>query len=645
MKKLYLCMILTIIIIFSLTLPAYAKDYYFPKVNIEIHINKDGSFNVVEERTYHFSGSFHWATYSLEKSGFSKLTDFSISDENGEYRREDSEEPGTYLFYDEGTRYFAKFFYSAENEDKTFIIKYKILDGLKVYLDTADFYWKLIGKGWEKKTKLLTAKIYLPESTEPEKIYVFGHGPLNGVVERMDGTGASYEVSDVPPHTFVEARVLFPPELLDVSPIPENKLDEILSYERGLAQEANRKRVKARIYLGTAVLIPVLFFIFWLYIFFKYGKEYKGTRDVIYVREPPEDLPPAIVGYLMRFKKVTSEDFTATIMNLVRKGYISMEVKEKEVGWIFKREKPVVYLTKTDKDPSDLRPHERIVYDFLFTSMTYDDILGLFVREFVKKNKTFKFIERFVKTKDKREPLPDFAGLKNVTVSTEDITKFIKKHPEDFKAIFEAFKESVKKEGEEYGYFEKAGERWMGIFVGLSVLGVFLSGFILMALNLTLLIPVYIAFFIILTIISTQLMRRTRKGKDAFTLWNGLRKFMNDFSNLKEAIPTSIVLWEKYLVYAVTFGIAEKVIEQLKIILPEIPQNELSRSNLIGATVLHSTYGGAGISSLETALSSMVTSFNTLTRVATSSTSSSGGGGGFSGGGGGGGGGSGGGAG
>ena len=643
MKKLYLCMIFTIIIIFSLALPVYAKDYYFPKVNIEIHINKDGSFNVVEERTYHFSGSFHWATYSLEKEGFSELTDFSISDENGEYKRESGEKPGTYLFYDEGTRYFAKFFYSAENEDKTFIIKYKILDGLKVYLDTADFYWKLIGTGWEKKTELLTAKIYLPESTEPEKIYVFGHGPLNGVVERMDGIGASYEVSSVPPHTFVEARVLFPPELLDVSPIPENKLDEILSYERGLAQEANRKRVKARIYLAIAILIPILFFIFWLYIFFKYGKEYKGTRDVIYVREPPEDLPPAIVGYLMRFKKVTPNDFTATIMNLVRKGYISMEVKEKEVGWIFKREKPVVYLTRTDKDPSDLRPHERIVYNFLFTSMTYGDILGLFVHEFVKKNKAFKFIEKFVKTKEEGEPLPDFAGLKNITVSTEDITKFIKKHPEDFKAIFEAFKESVKEEGKKYGYFEKAGERWMGIFIGLSVFGMFLSGFILMVLNLTLLIPVYFGFFFILTIISTQLMRRSKKGKDAFTLWDGLRKFMDDFSNLKEAIPTSIILWEKYLVYAVTFGIAEKVIEQLKIILPEIPQNELSRSNLIGATVLHSGYG-TGISSLGTALSSMVTSFNTLTRAATSSTSSSGGGGGFSGGGGGGGGGSGGGA-
>jgi len=67
MKKIFILflLVLAILLIFSHTV--YGKDYYFPSVKINININKDGSFDIIEQRTYAFSGEFHWATYNLKK--------------------------------------------------------------------------------------------------------------------------------------------------------------------------------------------------------------------------------------------------------------------------------------------------------------------------------------------------------------------------------------------------------------------------------------------------------------------------------------------------------------------------------------------------------------------------------------------------
>jgi hypothetical protein len=219
-----------------------AKDYYFPSVTTTININSDGSFDVVEKRTYEFSGDFHWATYALAKEGYTKLENFSIGDDNGNYKMTTSEtgDPGTYTFSENSSSYTAKFFYSANNEEKTFTISYRILGGIKAYQDVADFYWKLVGTGWDKKTGYFEAYIYLPSKVNENSLYVFGHGPSNGTIQKIDGNGVYYKVSNLAANTYVEARVVFPSNILSTTKIPESKLDSILKYENGSSEEGNQ---------------------------------------------------------------------------------------------------------------------------------------------------------------------------------------------------------------------------------------------------------------------------------------------------------------------------------------------------------------------------------------------------------------------
>ena len=99
---------------------------------------------------------------------------------------------------------------------------------------------------------------------------------------------------------------------------------------------------------------------------------------------------------------------------------------------------------------------------------------------------------------------------------------------------------------------------------------------------------------------------------------------MEDFSMLDKREVPELVIWEKYLVYATAFGIADKVIKQLKIIYPNFEEitngiNTYTYMSIMMNTNFSSSFSNAISTSISSAYSS-----------------GSGSGGGFSGGGGGG---------
>ena len=55
----------------------------------------------------------------------------------------------------------------------------------------------------------------------------------------------------------------------------------------------------------------------------------------------------------------------------------------------------------------------------------------------------------------------------------------------------------------------------------------------------------------------------------------GLKKFLNEFSNIKDRNAIEVNLWEEYLMYANIFGIAKKVMKEFKDLYPEVITDEL----------------------------------------------------------------------
>lgn len=109
--------------------------------------------------------------------------------------------------------------------------------------------------------------------------------------------------------------------------------------------------------------------------------------------------------------------------------------------------------------------------------------------------------------------------------------------------------------------------------------------------------------------------------------WQGLKKYMDDFSLLNEKEVPDLVLWEKYLVYATTFGIAEKVLNQLKVRYPEFSDENYMRNTAYFYIMMHPGYNTTFVNSINTSVSRAYSA-----SVAASNSSSGGGyGGGFSG--------------
>ena len=120
----------------------------------------------------------------------------------------------------------------------------------------------------------------------------------------------------------------------------------------------------------------------------------------------------------------------------------------------------------------------------------------------------------------------------------------------------------------------------------------------------------------------------TQKGVDEQEAWKGLKNYMEDFSMMKEKEVPELALWEKYLVFATAFGIADTVLKQLKVVYPQMMDETYMNANGYYYLYLmsHGNFSNNFIHSINTSITNTYNSVNY--------SSGSGSGGGFSGGGG-----------
>ena len=73
----------------------------------------------------------------------------------------------------------------------------------------------------------------------------------------------------------------------------------------------------------------------------------------------------------------------------------------------------------------------------------------------------------------------------------------------------------------------------------------------------------------------------------------GLKKFLNEFSNIKERESIEVALWEEYLMYAQIFGIAKKVAKEFKELYPDIITDEVYDDFIFIHTISYSGVSAA----------------------------------------------------
>lgn len=580
-----------------------AKTISIPSVNITGTINKDGSVLIEEKRTIKFDGDFTFGFYELPKSDMGKVTNIKVSEGIQDYTLEmnSSRAPGTFVVTDLSDKIRIDFFFNANNESKTFTFTYLVDEGVHVYQDYGQFYWKLQGTGWDFPVDNFTATINWKDSIQMDSYYIWAHGPLWGNFTKTDERSSYLEVAPVPSNTFVEVRVMLPSSYFTANKIEGTIYDKALKEESVWANQANAIRNRAQNLVKLGYFLQILFILLavlllWNYfrLYSKHGKEHKIANESIYYREPPSDVKPAIVGMLYNFQKYDEKYLQATMIDLIRRKHLQYEEIK---GNILTRDHQLTLLTNKEDTLED-----------------FEDIL----------------LNKII-----------FEGKTQVTL--KGLKKKFNLSNTKYYYLFNDFKSKIQKQAKKLGYFDDKSNSISGFALGLGIFLIFVGGLAGLLIPTILLGNPTWGFMSLLPVGflyafgHSALKRRTEVGKQEYSKWKAFRLFMKDFSNLQAYGPKSLIIWERFLVYATVFGIASIILKVLKIVSPTL--SDMDKGTLL-APAMFTAGTIPTFTNLNSALSGISSMAGSIPRTASSSSSSgSGGGGGFSSGGGGGGGG------
>ena len=625
-KPFIFTLVLLFVFLLTPTLNIYANDRYYDvsQFNMTVDILENGDAVVSEEITYDFMGDFNGILRDIDGDRTDGIINLEIYVLEGNefipFREDYGGDAYTYELSEEGSLKKLKIYEQSSDEEKTFKINYTLANVAEKYTDVGILNRKMIDSGWDVGINNVTITMTIPEGATKEDLKVFAHGPLTGESTIVDNRTFTFKAPYLGGE-FLETLVIFPPELISSSTnvFDEVKLPSILENEERLADEANkireeaikeqeaqlererlareaqllrekRERASRPFFLGGigAAIIGLIT------MFRKYSKEVQPTFEGEYYRELPEDYSPAVMTYLLTKGKSKDDDIMATILDLARKKVVSLTPVIVESGRVFKKEEESFRITWRDKEKlNTLLPHEAFLATWFIDDLGGSD--GLVLDEL------------------------------------EDIVKK-QKNALAFQKDYEYFKAKVKDTGEKQGFFapNKLTGATVYVLIGVALMVLGMGGLFFFESFFGIILAFLGGLMLFGLLVMNFVRKYSLKGAEHTAMWNAFKKFLLDFSNLKEAEMPSLVIWEHYLVYATSLGVAEQVLDQLPKVFNEA---ELSNPNL--------TYMG-GYRSFRSLYYLNHSFGNTMTKVSSavssaqiaSSTKSSGGGfgGGFSGG-------------
>ena len=596
---------------------AVAKSYGVSSVVVHAQLNSDGSMDVAEDRTFTFDGDYSFVYWDIPAD----ISNVSVSLGAGaEFTPLVEASPGTeandtFTVENLGGQTRVTVRHKASSADVTYRLACSYPTAISAWSDVSELYWQALGDGWEIPIGAVDIYIAPPVDSALTKadVRAWAHGPLTGVVTIEDSGTVHLSVDGVPAYTYVEARVLYPNSAFPgVTPSATAGEQSILNEEAGWANDANEIREQAKrdvalawtaAWAGVGLAVALLGVTVWLFI--RHGREYRVRADLQekYWREDPRpDLAPAMVGAIWRMGRVVPGDVVATLMQMCDDGIFKIGEVRTERRKLFggiEEEREYRFTLVTERE-SDISALERPLVDLLLNAGS------------------------------------GRAGGTSDGFTFDDIETFAKAHPERYTNALNGWMSRVGAQAEADNLIEASSKvmRVLAILMGVVVAAITVGIFFLAGSTGEMLIAVLgaptVLVGIAIGILAALMPRRSVEGAELYQRYRGIYNYLRDFSRLSEAPPTSVIIWNRYLVLATVFGIADEVAAQLKVALPQVVGDPMFAPTYIWM------YGGMGHAGQPPA-ALFSTSLATASQVAHSQmASAAGGGGGFSVGGGGG---------
>lgn len=635
-KKIITTLIFLILFIILGNTKSNAGSLYLDNLNFDVKINQDGSMNVTETWDISISETNTlFKTFKTDNSKYSSITDVEVAEVTNSAEKKFSKVDS--LMY----HVTKDCYYGMKNSDgnfeiawgvglddssatKTYKISYKVNDAIAKYQDYAELYWQFVGSDFEVSADKVTGTILLPQNaSSKEDIKVWGHTEgLNGEIYATATNKIEFEVNNFRAGRYIEIRTLFPTAMITNSgrTYSRERLNEVIEKETVWANEANARRARAENAkkAGTVIfaIVVAIIDVWLLRSSIKIRKEaskktkIKPSQELEYFREMPrKNATPAQAVYVYNevLSTVSTNQmgniFSATLLDLCLKKYIGFEENPSN------KKNIIIKILKKEADDK-LEKTEKVILQYIVGAAKGAEEI------------TIKDVEKYMK-----------AHSSNLVELKDDIEKA---------SVRELSQNAIYDENEateKSNYNTKSVLSFtfvlVVIFVILGLLPAFLESMNEMVMIVGALSIIVLSIFKGLSLrkYANKINVYTQKGIDESQMWKGLKKYMEDFSMLDKREIPEIVIWEQFLVYATAFGIADKVIKQLKAVYKELGRSFEFDDPSYG--YMYFMTNNNFTSSFTNSMSSAFTSAY-ASNYSSSYSSGSGGGGGFSGGGGGG---------
>lgn len=368
-------LVISFCITISITpLEGYGKSYEIPQITVEVEILPNGNVIITEHRTYYFDGSFSWADYRLPLKGFRDIKDLKISEEGRNFANQNTENPGTYMVQQSDNSIRIKWFYGANDEQRTFSISYLLEGALVIGPEWGEFFWNYLSASRKKDTEQLTVRLKLPRYLRSDSLHLWSRGPQANITLSKTGEGFRAQAQHIDNDESVQVRAVFPRAIFDQQKITttENsfslewaKSDEQTYQERLAEQKAEDARY-AEIGRILNIVVTLLSILLFIYFYRKFGRKPKvDPPSARQIYEVPKTYHPVVAAWVLNQKTVTSNMLLGNVMELARKGYFIIKEKQQE-GSFWSSEKKSYELEKTNQKPDGkLREWDKFLLNHL----------------------------------------------------------------------------------------------------------------------------------------------------------------------------------------------------------------------------------------------------------------------------------------
>lgn len=603
---------------------AHADGYSMSQTYIGATVEADGSLTVVEGRQFDFDDDIngvYWDinTGSNQQGGSVSVDVLSVEEDDTAFSQVDSAnkgDNGVYTVEQSGDGVRIKVFSPHESGDSAiFYVSYTMVGAVMNWADTAELYWKFVGDGWSADSDDVELEVYFANAaagtaaTKGDNFRAWGHGPLTGDVS-LDETEpmVTYTIPCVHEGEYAEARIAFPSDWVpQLAASGDERMSTILSEEKEWADEANARREEARAVASGLSVVCVVVAVAYTGVIVMLKLRRPKPKPLFqddYFRDVPSADHPAVLAALMEWNDVPDQAYIATLMKLTDDRVIKLEEATETKKRLLGREKEeqTYRITVSDEGWKSTKKGsiDRAVLKIFFAGVK-----------------------------------PDENGVRSRTFS--EMEDYASDHTESVGDKLEDYQNTVKGKLEEREFIASDGTvaRVLGLVFGIIVIcgivGCLLyTDFADANVGAALFsIPIVIAGFVV----SFTFRRYTPEGAEVAARCKALKHWLEDFTRLKEAIPSDLILWNKLLVMGVALGVSKEVLRQLAEAVPaDLRNSDDFYDNYPCYWWYYHHYGN------ESPLDSFDNVYHeTISELASSSDSSSGGsGGGFSVGGGGG---------